>query len=205
VHNAGLFSNYVATNFQVYDTPSVSTTLYVWGAQVEAGSYATSYIPTTSSSVTRLADACYRTGISEYIGQSEGTLYWEVDFGVNNTSEYPAIFLWDGTATNRMLIQRRGNTSKLQYQVVVGGVSQVDELGTTTIGSGKVKIAYAYKANDFVVYLNGSQEIVDTSGSTYSGALSQLAFQNLRHDKTSAIALYKTRLTNAELAALTTL
>ena len=176
-----------------------------YGFQCEAGSYPTSYIPTYGSSATRTADACSKTGISSLIGQTEGTLYWEVDFGVNATTDYPALFLWDGTSTNRMLIQRRGNNDKLQFQVIVGGATQVDAFSSTSVGAGKVKIAIAYKANDFVLYLNGNQEATDTSGTTYSGALSQLAFQNTRHDQTSAVLLFKTRLSNASLSELTSL
>jgi hypothetical protein len=130
-------------------------------------------------------------------------MYWEVDFGANDSAEYPAVFLYDGTSNNRILIQRRGNNQLLQYQINAGGSNQVDEFSTTAVGSGKVKIAIAYKANDFVLYLNGSQEASDTSGSTFSGALSQIAFQNTRHDNTYQLALFNERLSNAELAALT--
>jgi hypothetical protein len=194
-----------ANNSTSYQGDGVSG-VYLYGYQIEQNaSYATSYIPTSGAAVTRAADAASQTPPSGVIGQSEGTLYWEVDFGVNSADEYPAIFLWNGTSTNRILIQRRGNTSKLQCQVVVAGSTQVDEIGTTTVGAGKVKIAVAYKVNDFVVYLNGAQEMIDTVGTTYSGALSQFAFANTRHDKTTEVKLYNTRLSNSELAALTSL
>ena len=178
-------------------------TSYIYGAMFEAGSYVSSYIPTYGTSTSRSADSCSLTNASNLIGQSEGTLYWEVDFGVNDSSEYPAVFLYDGTSNNRILIQRRGNNSLLQYQVNAGGTNQVDEFSTTAVGSGKVKIAIAYKTNDFVLYLNGTQEANDTSGSTFSGALSQVSFENLRHDKTSQLVLFPTRLTNDQLQELT--
>jgi hypothetical protein len=50
---------------------------YIYGAQLEAGAYATSYIPTLGAAVTRGLDACSKTGISSLIGQTEGTLFVE--------------------------------------------------------------------------------------------------------------------------------
>ena len=55
--------------------------IYIWGAQLEAGSYPTSYIPTTSASVTRNADVISKTGISSLIGQTEGTLFYDGFYG----------------------------------------------------------------------------------------------------------------------------
>ena len=63
-------------------TGNGTTGFYAWGMQIEAGSYPTSYIPTTSASVTRNADVISKTGISSLIGQTEGTLFWE---GQGNT------------------------------------------------------------------------------------------------------------------------
>jgi hypothetical protein len=58
-------------------TPDGTSGLYLWGAQVEVGSYATSYIPTTSAAVTRNADAISKTGISSLINSTEGVLFVE--------------------------------------------------------------------------------------------------------------------------------
>ena len=58
--------------------------IFVWGAQLESGSNATSYIPTTTSSVTRNADVISNTNASNLIGQNEGSIYLEF-FYVNNT------------------------------------------------------------------------------------------------------------------------
>ena len=44
--------------------------VYIYGAQLEAGSYPTSYIPTYGSAVTRSQENCYKTGISDLIGQT---------------------------------------------------------------------------------------------------------------------------------------
>ena len=52
---------------------------YVWGAQLEAGSVATSYIPTVASTVTRNADVISLSSVSGLIGQSEGTIYVEAE------------------------------------------------------------------------------------------------------------------------------
>jgi hypothetical protein len=63
-----------------------SVSVLMWGFQAELGSYPTSYIPTTTAAVTRLADAASKTGISSLIGQTEGTVFldFELKTPVNN-------------------------------------------------------------------------------------------------------------------------
>jgi hypothetical protein len=81
-----------ADNFQVgvdtrdsAESAKPAQTIFVWGRQLEQSSYPTSYIPTTSASATRVADACSKTGISSLIGQTSGTIF--VDF------------VWEGLGT----------------------------------------------------------------------------------------------------------
>ena len=76
----------------------------IWGAQLEAGSYATSYIPTTTASVTRNRDQCVKTGISSLIGQTEGTMFVEMKALVNGGLTR-TISLSDGTTQNRITIE----------------------------------------------------------------------------------------------------
>ena len=52
-----------------------AATIEVWGAQLEEGSYATSYIPTNGASATRLADECNGAGNEQVINSTEGVLY----------------------------------------------------------------------------------------------------------------------------------
>jgi hypothetical protein len=67
-------ANYIDLEFR---GTSGSAYCYLWGAQLEAGSYATSYIPTLAASVTRLADACFKYSISSLIGQTEGVMFYD--------------------------------------------------------------------------------------------------------------------------------
>jgi len=205
VHNVGVFSNYTATGFQVLDTPSVSTTLYVWGAQLEAGSYATSYIPTTSAAVTRVADAAYKTGISSLIGQSEGTIFVEANF-LSSYDTNNLLLTLSNTASNMIYVNR--SNGGLEAYITNGGTPQLNYAGSV-LTAGTHKIALAYKANDFAVYLDGALVHSDTSGSV--PACSKLNVGSYVNDGLpfnngiNQAALFKTRLTNTELAALTTL
>ena len=67
-------------------TNATAGSVFLWGAQLEAGSYPTSYIPTTSAAVTRNADEVSKTGISALIGQTEGTVFYDGYYG-NNADE----------------------------------------------------------------------------------------------------------------------
>jgi len=179
----------------------------VWGAQREVGAYETSLIPTLSTSVTRVADAASKTGISSLIGQTEGTIYWEGSVAGSVPAIKRLVSLSDGSTNNAIVIQNAANGVVIQYVVIVGGVQQIviNVSSAFTFGE-RFKIAAAYKANDFVIYINGTQVGSSTSGSV--PAISKFAFD--RGNDTTAhegsvnqALLFKTRLTNAQLAELT--
>jgi hypothetical protein len=184
------------------ESNTLSTSVFFWGAQLEAGSYATSYIPTTTASVTRNADQCVKTGIADLIGQTEGTLYWEGENIGDNFAPYLGLFA-DAPYTNntRVMIYYISKTS-LQVQIRVNSVQQF--LSAAASVSGKAKVAIGYKQNDFVLYVDGVKISESSSGSTFTNELTTFSF-NSAICKSDKILLFKTRLSNAELATLTTL
>ena len=184
--------------------------LYLYGAQLEAGSYATSYIPTVASSVTRNTDNIYKTGISSLIGQTEGTVF--IDFIWNQLTgigSYPRIIeLWKDSGNYIQLFNISG-TQTFYYEIYNGGVVQFS--GSTTMNLGANKIALAYKLNDCVIYKNGALIASDNVATIPTlndlgifGVFNGGGGANLAASLKSA-QLYKTRLTNTELASLTTL
>jgi len=188
--------------FYLLDGASAGT-IYLWGAQVEASSYPTSYIPTLASSVTRLADAAYKTGISSLIGQTEGTLFCDVNLNSRVSFTYLALSTDLATTSNYLGIGFLANS--INFESVVGAALQANIVHSNS-STGRFKIAAAYKANDFVLYINGVQIGTDTSGTV--PACSQLglnAFTTAQALNYNSVQVYKTRLTNAELATLTTL
>jgi hypothetical protein len=189
-------------------TGTTTDVLYGWGAQTETGSIATSYIPTTTASATRNADVVTLSGaVSGCIGQTEGTIYAEVDlrnFQVNGRF----LAISDGSTNNRitMLVT---TLSRINVIVTQGGASQVNIM-TSTLSAGVYKVAFAYAANDFVLYVNGTQIGTDTSGvvpacaDVYVGKVETSSTASQINDRIRAAALYTTRLTDAQLQALTT-
>ena len=179
---------------------------YFYGWQLELGAYATSYIPTTAAAVTRGADAASKTGISSLIGQTEGTLFADFEFnGKYDLSGNIPILIYTGTSEAYIFV----NTSGILFlDILNAGVVQATISGS--IGAvGRKKIAFAYKANDFVGYMNGVQIGTDTSGSV--GAMANLnvgSYRTTGYLTTGGInqaLLFTTRLTNAQLAELTTI
>jgi len=176
-----------------------SYTAYIWGVQLEESSYPTSYIPTTSAAVTRVADAAYKTGISSLIGQTEGTIFYDFVAQISPSSQS---HFWLGSAGSEIGIY--GSSSFIFYSS--GGVSISG--GSFATGQ-RYKIAFGYKENDYVAYVNGVQVGTDTSATVpATSALyvnSYSDFTEIQKKQVNQAVLFKTRLTNAELAALTTL
>ena len=186
--------------------------VYIWGAQGEASSYSTSYIQTTSSSATRVADACSKTGISSLIGQTEGVIFFDGYFG-NETDEMYAFIqnsLGNSTTSSMYLIK---SSSGIKFQSYDSSTTLQWEIqgGSYTIGQ-RIKIAGAYKANDIVLYVNGVQIGTDTSATIPTCTALQIGVYpasptaNFQYNgKVNQAILFPTRLTNAELASLTTI
>jgi hypothetical protein len=183
--------------------------LYGWGAQTEIGSIATSYIPTTTASATRNAEVINLSGaVSGCIGQTQGTLYAEVD-ARNFTSGARIFAISDGTQDNRIAFLFN-SSNRIRALISFSVTSQFD-VNTSTRPSGIYKIAVAYANNDFAFYVNGVQISTSNTGSVpacsqvFIGKTESTSTTNICNDRIRAVALYTTRLTNAELAALTTL
>ena len=191
---------------------TVTDYLLGWGAQLETGLVATSYIPTTTAAVTRNADVVSVSGaVSGSIGQLSGTIYAEVDV-TNQSAVRTILTISDNSSTNRIRLRRTGATS-CDIERNVSGSSNAS-MNITIPSSGIVKIAIGYSsaASGFIAYVNGSQAaIIAAATNTFSGQLSQINL-GANFDGSAQLnnrildaALYTTRLTNAELAALTSL
>jgi hypothetical protein len=195
------------TRFLNY-TGDTATSIYVFGAQLETGAIPTSYIPTTTASATRAADVCSVSGVSGYIGQTEGTLYAEVD-ARNFVSEAKILAISDGTVNNAIRLTFE-STNLIRARIRVGGATQA-QITTSALTSGIYKIALAYKQDDFAMYVNGSQIGTDTSGTVpacsqiFLGKQEQNANAEFLNDRLRAAAIYTTRLDNTTLANLTRL
>lgn len=177
-----------------------------WGAQMELGSNATSYIPTVASTVTRNADVFSKTGISSLIGQTEGTLFVDVNYKAESILK---TFLNLGTTTSSYIAIGARANNKMGMEVVNSSV-QVNGFSTATYSTNqRLKIAMTYKLNDFKLYVNGILQATDTSGTVpakaevYLGSYGNGTFQAT--DGINSAILWKTALTDAELISLTTI
>ena len=196
------FSVRPTNSFTAYNGTS-SLTAQIWGAQLEAGAYATSYIPTTSAAVTRLADACSKTGISSLIGQTEGAIFIDVNLDTRQHFTYFVIAPDATSAANYLGIYM--SNAIIGFESVVGSALQAG-INLSNSATGRFKIAAAYKANDFVLYVNGTQVGTDTSGSVPTCSQVGLYQYNQNQPlKYNQALLFKTRLTNAQLAEITQL
>ena len=181
-------------------------TVIVWGAQLEAGSYATSYIPTSGSSVTRNQDVFTRDGISSLINDSEGVLFVEMA-ALANDGTFRGISISDGTNNNRIALLFSNNANIIRVQVVSNNSLDVliDKSITTTQSN---KFAFSYNQNDFKFWINGVEVGTDTSGNTPIG-LNSLQFNSGSggspfYGKVKQLQVYNTALTDAQLTSLTT-
>ena len=183
-------------------------TIRVGYPQMEQSSVATSVIPTTTGSVTRNADVVSLSGaVSGCIGQTEGTIYAEVD--IKNFTNGTRIFaISDGTQANRIALLFN-TVNRIRLLATVTSSTQADISTAGNQPAGIYKIAVAYATNDYVLYINGVQIGTDTTAlvpacsSIFLGTLETGSGLSSLNDRIRAAALYNTRLTNAELALIT--
>jgi hypothetical protein len=187
--------------------PAVGLGIAFAAPQIELGAIPTSYIPTTTAAVTRNADVVTLSGaVSGCIGQTEGVLYIECES--NNASD--DVFSINRSAANAIALYKNSNNA------YIGRIyhSSTSIIFTSASGvTGIVKIAIAYKSGNSTMYLNGSRVgTLNTDLITFGAALNTLNmnkssafFEGVKPSLIRSAALYSTRLTDSELAALTTL
>jgi len=187
-------------------------TFYAFGLQAEAGSYATSLIPTAGSASTRIKDEVINGGNDYLFNDTEGTLFVDLEnFDVAGGTE---VTLSNGFSSNRVVFLFYG-TDSIHYRkirfFVSSGTTQVDSTYTISYTfNQRNKIAFRYKQNDFKAYINGTQVFSDTLGNTPVG-LSRLDFTNFNgttgfmEAEINQAMVFNEALTDAELATLTTI
>ena len=178
--------------------------MLMWGAQLEAGSSASSYIPTGASQVTRTVDTCYMSGISSWYNESAGTVISNITYN-GLATDNSGIELSVGTGsspTNRIGI-RKGYVDYYS-----GGVNSAEMYPTVT--SGNVRIGTAYSLNDFAMCSNGGTMRTDGSGAVPVGLNTLKLYADngttslVINGLIKSIKYFPTRLSNAQLQTLTT-
>ena len=101
---------------------SQGDTFYAWGLQVEQADYATSYIPTSGSTVTRSADVANNSGNADLFNDSEGVLYAEVK-RFDNDTDFTTIGITDGSGNNQLLLNLE--PPQILYMVMLRQVVQI--------------------------------------------------------------------------------
>ena len=184
--------------------------VYIYGAQLEASSYPTSYIPTQGSTVTRNLETCSGAGnatVFEDVNAS-GVLFAEIQAHSDDlTDRY--ITLSDGTTSNRAFIRWVTVSNRVDGFIIVGGVTQASFTYTGGDITDFTKIAVRWAVNDFSFWINGVKNNTDTNGSVFS-ALTTLSlnegdasgFEFFGNIKQIQVLTYQT---DAEMIALTSL
>lgn len=200
-------------------TPTAGTlTLTVSGtvtnAQLEAGAFATSYIPTTTAAVTRAADVARVTSLS-LIGFNahEGSVFSEFSYLGGSAAQLSSRAIWsfsDGTTSNRFFLYNGSEAARF-YGATAGVNDMVLVSGVGNISEGVVvKSANAYKLNNYASCVNSLALVEDTNAAVptvtefWVGCGNFAGVSNFTSGHIRRLRYYPKRLTNAELQALTT-
>jgi len=186
-------------------TGSANKFVYFFGAQVEASSYPTSYIPTNGTAVTRSAETANGSGDASTFNDSEGVLMAEIS-ALANDGNYRQISINDSSTNNRITLDFTNTDNQIRSFISFNGTSQALMVGNA-IATNQSKAAVSYKRNDFSLWLNGFKVDTDTIGSVPTG-LNNLNFDNGGgandfYGNTKQVQYYDSVLTDSELETLT--
>jgi len=180
---------------------------YGFGFQVEAQSYATSYIPTQGASSTRLQDIATNSGNASLINSEEGVLYVEIAGLADLVSSRLSIN--DGTNLNTIQLAQSPTVSN-NYTFRNSSGTFVKDFTVSDI-TDYHKIAIKYELNNYSVWIDGVEVATDTLASVFPiGTLENISFDRgdgsfKTNSKIRTLAVYKTALTDARLTELTTI
>ena len=194
--------------FQTY-TGDGASGIYLWGAQLEAKAYASSYIPTTTASATRAADSLTVTGVTGLAYPL--TIYCECELSSDAAGNQPAIWIDNGSGnTDLANLAAQMSTKKLRSTITASSAAQADISSTaSSLAVGSVfKGALRVATNDAQQGLNGALATADTSVTLPSSpTILRFGINNTPgylYGYLRRLAIFSRALTNAELQALTT-
>ena len=188
----------------LFSTGDGTSGIFAWGAQLEAGAFATSYIPTTTTSLTRNADVVSMTGtnFSDWYNASEGTFVASGYSVYSVVGANPLIYASDGTENNYLRLLANNVSSST---VNVSGVAQANfSFGSPTVNSAINDYVLAYKLNSFCAAYNsstgtdvsGTLPVVDrlqigqrASGTLMSGTIKRIYYYNIRLTNNECLTL----------------
>ena len=185
------------------------STCFIYGAQLEAGSFATSLIPTLASAVTRSADVASVNTLSPWINQTEGSLLVDFSYaGLGSSQAQCAAAISGSTASDYSYVGKNTAGNNI-FEVNSGGSASATLGFGSALANTNYRLAGTYKVNDFAGSLNGGAVQTDTSGAVQTSfvalnigyLISGVPLYLNGHLR--RIAYYPRRLTNAELQALT--
>jgi len=189
------------------DSSQTLSEFIIWGGQSEEG-YPTSYIPTDGSTVTRVQDQYSKTGISNLINSEEGVLFVEIAaLSESNLNSY--ITIGQNTSTGILGISFYTGSNNILLDHWSSGASETYHLQPMSDVTEFNKIAICYNGTSIKGYINGSPVWNTTVTAWSSNTLSELNFAfgsnggNKFLGKVKQLQIFKTALTDPELAALT--
>jgi hypothetical protein len=178
----------------------------IFGAQLEQQSFATSFIPTAGTIISRASETCNNSKPS--VNSTEGVLYCEIA-ALADDGTFRMLSVSDGTNDNRVRINYSSTSEQIQARLVTSGVTQADiskfSAGVLTFH----KVAVQFKANEVKLYFDGSLASSDTSASVPSaGTLNVVNFDggngtNIFYGKVKGLAVYNEALSESQLMQLT--
>ena len=209
-----------AANPYLYFYPTSGTAngfngLYIWGAQLEAGAFPTSYIPTVASQVTRSADSASMTGtnFSSWYNSGQGTLYADAISSYGSAGNWAVLTALDSGSSsyaNSLIIRRTSNTTLNTYLDYNG--TGVLLGGSVSASSSALKVAVSLSAGSYAQSVNGGTAATSSTPTSMIANINSLdigyysgtSINNYRINGTiKKIAYYPLAVTNAQLQALT--
>ena len=192
-------------NNSVVATSNGTDGYYIFGAQLEEQSYATSYIPTYGAIATRSGDLVNNAGSVTNFNSEEGVLYFEASSLSQTLTTDGIIRIENSLDDSNEYVDIRYDTTQNRVQIVVrvGGVNQTTSGVVISDTTDNNKFALKYKENDIALWINGVEEITVSSSSVPSG-LDELLFSSF-YAKTKNIQVFNEALSDAELQTLTTI
>ena len=208
VSNSPKRQTFFVGNSSTDSSSAVGLTIFLWGAQVEAGSFATSYIPTTSASATRTADIAVMTGtnFSSWFNYGQMTIYWEAT-GYYNDGGFEVFDLDSGSNTGR--IRTRFSSASQVDQIDSTGGLPVSLDGGTVTANVFSKLATGLTQNSQALSFNNGAVVTSTAPFTSLPIPTAARIgtnwvpSEFLNGTIKKIAFYPIKATNAQLQALT--